>query len=109
MVTACVNSFGGTASDSQLWIQGFTIASHSPIATLPPSQNNILAGTYVLDTLTKYYVFCDLSMREKDWRAWSEGDVSAEHCLQCEAGDVSAEHCLQCEAGELAGVTRAGL
>ncbi len=27
-------------------------------------------------------------------RAWSEGDVSAEHCLQC-------------EAGELAGVTRA--
>ena len=38
---------------------------------------------------------CDLSVREKDLRsrAWSEGHVSAEHYLQC-------------EAGELAGVTR---
>jgi hypothetical protein len=30
-------------------------------------------------------------VREKDWRsrAWSEGDVSAEHCLQCEAGKLA--------------------
>ncbi len=25
-------------------------------------------GTYVLDPLKKYYVFCDLSVREKAWR-----------------------------------------
>jgi hypothetical protein len=35
---------------------------------------------------------CDLSVREKDWRS--------------RKGDVSAEHCLQCEACKLAGVTR---
>ena len=35
--------------------------------------------------------FCDLSGREKDWRShtWSEGDVSAEHCLQCEADELA--------------------
>jgi hypothetical protein len=33
---------------------------------------------------------CDLSVRENAQpRAWSEGDVSAEHCLQGEAGELA--------------------
>jgi hypothetical protein len=48
-------------------------------------------GTYGLDPLENILFFCDLSVREKDWRsrAWSEGDVSAEHCLQCEVGELA--------------------
>ena len=45
----------------------------------------------------KNYVFCDLSVHEKNWRA-----------ARVEKSAVSAKRCLQCEAGELAGVTRKG-
>jgi hypothetical protein len=39
-------------------------------------------GTLVVDPLKKWDVCCDLSVRE--------GDVSAEHCLQCELAGVTA-------------------
>ncbi len=56
----------------------------------------VTVGYLSFGPIEKQYVFCDVSVREKDWRSRARG-----------AKATSAEHCLQGEAGKLAGVTRA--